>query len=136
MKKKPVLLTSVILAVCVIAVAVVLWFTKGSFTMNTETLRIGAVDLGTTTVTADLTELTELLDGQKWTCLLGGVNSIPISDDTIMIDGAHDDAPAHFVLDPDRALFYRSADGPFSFYTLENPEQLYQQVRSLINQNP
>lgn len=133
MKKKAVLITTGILAILVIALAVVLWFTKGTFTMNTETLHIGAVNLGTTEVSADASALVEELDGLKWTNLMGQINAPDISDDTIQIIAVHDDAPAHFVLAPDMAVFYRSADGPFSYYAAENPEQLYQAVLELID---
>ena len=132
MKKRAVWVAVGILAVCVIVLAV-LWGTKGTFVMDTEELRIGQVLLGTTEAAADEAALREELDGQKWTCLPGGIGRLTVTEDTVSIDGVYEDGPAHFVLEPDRALFYRSADGPFSFYTVENPEQLYQRVRELLD---
>lgn len=132
MKRKHPLLASAILAVCVIVLAVVLWFTKGTFTMSTETLHIGAVLLDSAEVTADQSAVIDELDGLKWTNLLGEIDSAPISDGTIEIIAVHDNAPAHFVLNPDQAIFYRDA-GPFSYYATADPEQLYQSILSLIS---
>lgn len=132
MKKRVIWVAVGILAVCVIVLAV-LWCTKGTFTMDAEELHIGQVLQGTTEAAADEAALREALDGQNWTCLPGGPGRLTVTEDTISIDGAYEDGPAHFVLEPDRALFYRSADGPFSFYTVENPEQLYRRVRELLD---
>ena len=132
MKKRVIWIAVGILAVCVIVLAV-LWCTKGTFTMDTEELRIGQVLLGTTEAAADEAALREALDGQRWTCLPNGNERLTITEDTVSIDGAYEDGPAHFVLEPDRALFYRSADGPFSFYTADDLEQLYQRVRELLD---
>ena len=53
-----------------------------------------------------------------------------LEETTICLDGRDSEGPAHFLLKPDRAIFYRSAqDG---YVLLHRPETLYRIVSGML----
>ena len=74
-----------------------------------------------------LAELLSLCSGTRSPLPL---HSHTLEETTICLDGRDSEGPAHFLLMPDRAIFYRSAqDG---YVLLHRPETLYRIVSGLL----
>lgn len=94
-----------------------------------QLVRIG-VGYGENVDPAVLDSLAELLSLCSGTRSPLPLHSHTLEETTICLDGRDAEGGAHLILEPDRAIFYRSArDG---YVLLHRPETLYQIVSGLL----
>lgn len=99
-----------------------------------RTFSLSNVMSGETDISAelDLNELEAILRNQAGKLKPGPLPSITPNADTIFLDGVDECGAVHFVLDSDRAVFYRSADR--WYVLLDDAEALYSNIRNELTE--